>query len=329
MQWEGLSDLTTSEGNVKNFSRICALFSKKTIYQKNLLEIIKNNKEINRTNEKVIERHLSIMEKLGIISHDKQYYYLEPYGKILYEFINNKGLSDSKLIESELYFYFKVFFTGKALPQLYLLLDSLSYENKNINETIYNYYKNILNNHLKIWDYININMRLDEYKNFGTLRKAEKNRFDCMKIWLINLKMINKNELTHSGKKIYFKIKELRKEDNWNMFKNAINNNIFYFCTLFNQNKIYEIFNIDNHKETFIKYLKETYYTFGNSNTKTLDSIYIENWPHFNLLIKNNIYFKNNMDIIIDYLFKENIIKSIIPGDYYKQKILQINECNL
>jgi hypothetical protein len=269
------------------------------------------------------------MEKLGIISHDKQYYYLEPYGKILYEFINNKGLSDSKLIESELYFYFKVFFTGKALPQLYLLLDSLSYENKNINETIYNYYKNILNNHLKIWDYININMRLDEYKNFGTLRKAEKNRFDCMKIWLINLKMINKNELTHSGKKIYFKIKELRKEDNWNMFKNAINNNIFYFCTLFNQNKIYEIFNIDNHKETFIKYLKETYYTFGNSNTKTLDSIYIENWPHFNLLIKNNIYFKNNMDIIIDYLFKENIIKSIIPGDYYKQKILQINECNL
>ena len=329
MAWEGISDITSTEGNLKNFTRICHLLGEKTVERKLLVVQIRETTEIRRKNEKVIERHLSILEKIQLIESEGEFCRLSPFGKMLYQHSKELDLSKSGLSEPEKLLYFKILSTGKTLPQLALLLYTMD-NNKDVTkeELIYRYNKNYLKTHLLIWNRSTLERRLHEYETAQKLRRPEQNRFDCMIQWLKDIGMISGNRLNQSGINFlkFQPISDIQSMD-WSEYRERIFEQIFYLGTFVLKNSHFEKFNINSEKHTksFLKYVGDAFILFGNKSAKTLSSIYFTNWVPDGLLLHESLYCsKEIIDALIDCLCHKKIIVSVMAGDYQKEKLFKI-----
>ncbi len=332
MDWKGISDLTTTEGNLKNFTRICHLMKNGEIAEKQLVEQIRDDKTINRTNKKVIQRHLSILQHLRFITKDLNYCRLDSNGKMLCVLTANENMSKAEISEAEVLLYFRIFLTGKTLPQLALLLHTLTNSyNMQRNEIIYRYYENFLKTHLIIWNRIELKRRLNLYNDKGEFRRPEINRFDCMRYWLEQIRLMSKSKLSDAGKNFitFQPLGDLR-SINWSDYRKKMFEYISYLFTFTESNNFVDFDpNSEQHNELFNEYFKEAYYTFGNRTMKTLDWVFIDHWIPMKLLWNDTVYIKrSNLDSLVLKLYKNKIIKSVIPGDYIGEKMIKIGEDN-
>jgi hypothetical protein len=335
MIWEGISDLTSTEGNLKNFTRICEIVGDRPIEKNTLVGQIQANTEIKRTSEKVIERHLSIMSKLSIVSEEPELLRLSPYGKILLHSAKEQSNSNGEFLnDHEKLFFFTNLFSGKALPQLALLL--LTIENKDAatkGDLVYAYYKNYLKTHLQIWNRETLERRLHEYETTRKIARAEVNRFDCMVQWLENLGLISGNELTKSGS-IFLRLQPSPniQADAWFDYQQRITNEIFFLAASSLWQKDFRRFELqsDSDNALFLGYIRDALHQFGNKSSRTVSSIYFNHWVPSELLLHNRIYCsKKDLDELLDRFYNNKVIISVMAGDYKKEeKLFKMGEDN-
>lgn len=331
MSWKGITDLTTTEGDIRNFTRICHLIKKGGMAENRLIELTRKDQTIRRTNTKVIKRHLSILVHLKLISKDREFYTLDSYGKMLRVLTGNEDLSKPHPTELEKILYFVVFLTRRSLPQLALLLYTMS-RNPDLSrdEIIYRYYEDFLATRIILWDRTRLRRRLQIYKTRGESRRPESNRFDCMRYWLEHLGLVSKYRLTEAGTRfVEFEPLGDLKSVVWSEYKEKISEHIFYLCTFALNTGSFSRFNPDYevHYMLFRNYLRDAYRLFGNRTLKTLGSAFMEKWIPINLLWHNKLYFlRSNTQSLIADLYRKKVIESVIPGDYRGERLIKIAE---
>jgi hypothetical protein len=312
MMFEGVSDITSTEGNLKNFTRICLLIGDKAVERRTLLSKIKNDKLIHRKNEKVIGRHLSIMTKLNIIGSELEMYRLLPNGKMLFQYAQESDISGQELSDHEIIFYFTTLFTGKTLPQLALLLHTLkNNDSATKEELVYQYYNNYLKTHLQIWNRESLERRLHEYETSKKIQRAEENRFDCMIKWLESIRLVSSNKLTQSGSD-FIKAEPIFnfQTDMWFEYQQRVSNEIFYLAATSLLKKNFEPFdiNLEVNRRYFLNYVKEALNLFGNKSSRTISSVYFTNWVPSELLLHNGVFCsKKNLETLIDQFYDKRL----------------------
>lgn len=330
MSWKGISDLTTTESNIRNFTRICHLIGEGGIDENHLVKLIRSDHTIRRTNIKVIKRHLSILKHLRFVAKDLGLCRLNSFGKMLCILTINEDPSESDISETERMLYFRAFLTGKTLPQLALVLHTL-YNNEDLprNEIIHRYYENFLKTRLVIWDRIDLRRRMNSYELKGNFRRPEINRFDCMRYWLEHLGLVFKSKLTEAGTKfVEFEPLGDLKSIIWSKYRDKITEHISYLFAFVQGCDVDEFtpaFRM--HNELFNKYFKDAYSIFGNKTLKTLDWVYVHNWIPINLFFHDRLYILRNItkSLVAD-LYKNKVIESFIPGDYKDEGLIKVAE---
>lgn len=297
-----LTDITTSEGNLKRFTEICLLVNGRNESNIELNNKIKNNLKL--TNFTVISRHLSIMEKIFLIKKGQSIDYyiinLDTFGKLLYlltknEFINNKYLSYSeKVIYSYLFF-------NNFSSQLKPILDIMDYyDDIDYEKMILTYFYRVKDKN--IWSKNIINKGFKTWEKNGKLIRSFINRYKCMEMWLKQLDLININinKLTLEGEKM-LQILNIKKEITCELIHNI------YSKTVITNVDINKIFEYDKYKEIFINKYNEIKEPTGFADLQLLFNI-----SNF-LMVEENAKILPNIqyNIFLNKLWEENLIKNL------------------
>lgn len=295
---EGITDITTSEGNLKRFSQICKLIGEqgRALPRSKVVQLIKEH--IGLTNAKVIGRHISILDKLSIIENKEGMYILSSEGKALYDFIED--LQDkNKLSSCEIAFYFKILFTH-LFGQLYLLLKTINdHKGKARDDIIIKYFEN---EDLKLWKKETVNENL-------------KNKFRCMEKWLQALNLIVKREnfieLTEEGKNVLYRIEGIGIE------VKDVKARILYLASNLIYSKEVEGFSykIQEHRNIFNSLLKSSYNKFQVgfelADIKAMEIwICIKMLNDFKIIIEGDIFYNH-----LNQLWRESaLVRSMMTG---------------
>lgn len=326
-EMEGITDLTTTEGKIRNFSRICK-YVLKGVEHSQLIELIRNDPYCRRTNESVIDRHLKILEKLKIIKWQDTKYYLSDLGEVLYSIV--KGIEDSRedLNLDEKIFYFKVMFCGVTFIQLSLLLKTIS-ENKGKpkGEIMTEYFKFFLKIRAKLWERGSIEDCLRKYQRTGIFSRSYENRFDTMKMWLQNLGLVKNLDLTSIGKQILHEIDpEGQLPLNLDLLYIKTCSNVYKLTRLFLECPVVEFNSTsDDHWKSFLDVFKRGYTQFERpmkfSNIRA-----IKTWISIRLLVSHSIILEETIfDSLLYRMQEAGIIKSMMLGDDGKAAFVRLN----
>lgn len=331
----GITDLTTTEGNLRNFSRICKLVhSHEPLSRKRLIEFVKNYALIKRRNEKVIGRHISILENLGLLKKINGEFCLSSEGEVLYELIRDIDDREEKSSLHEKVFYFKAFFGQTTFAQLSLLLKVMrENEGKAKDEVTAQYFKVILRSGIRLWRRDALKRRLDKYERTSVLKRPEKNRFDCMKMWLRALGLIKNLSLTPTGERVLSEIdlKQKLTSNPLSCYKNTRNNIYRLACFLIKKQHGCIRFNYNNgkHRKIFLELFKEAYFKFERPTLRLSNVKSIGTWISLNLLVPHSIVLEEReFNSLVDKLYRDGIIESIVPGDYGKTTYVKIKSDN-
>lgn len=195
-----ISDITSSEGKLSRFSDICLILGEKPKKNLDLFELIK--KHTGLTNKNVIERHLAIMDKLGLIQKKQDFGFsriaIDSYGKALNYFNKNFLRENDRVLhihEQIIYSYLIM-----ELEQIRSIFDILiNDKEKDRDLIIIKYFYRLKNK--KIWSNKSINNGIREWENSNKLNRSFQNRFRCMEMWLEDLFLLKKNPyLTYTEK---------------------------------------------------------------------------------------------------------------------------------
>ena len=331
----GITDLTTTEGNLRNFSRICKLVhSHEPLSRKRLIELVKNYAPIKRRNEKVIGRHISILKNLGLLKKINGEFCLSSEGEVLYELIRDIDDREEKSSLHEKVFYFKAFFGQTTFAQLSLLLKVMrENEGKAKDEVTAQYFKVILRSGIRLWRRDALKRRLDKYERTSVLKRPEKNRFDCMKMWLRALGLIKNLSLTPTGERVLSEIdlKQRLTSNPLSCYKNTRNNIYRLACFLIKEQQGCIRFNYSNgkHRKIFLELFKEAYFKFERPTLRLSNVKSIGTWISLNLLVPHSIVLEEReFNSLVDKLYRDGIIESIVPGDYGKTTYVKIKSDN-
>jgi hypothetical protein len=314
---EGITDISASEGDIKRFSRICKLIGnqKRALSRKKVVELIKN--QIGLTNDNVIGRHISILEKVGVLENTEGMYLLSSYGKALFYFVENSN----KLNLSEKIFYFNIFFSN-IFGQLFLLLITINDSpRESRNNIIIKYFEN---ENLMLWKKKTIMENLKIFIMKKEVSSFFENKFGCMEKWLRELNLVEKKQnslkLTQYGKRC------LEKIDATLAKKGKINVELFEIASsLLDSEAITFNFHNSGHKQNFINLFKEAYLKFVTElNVSDLKAMRM--WISVELLIKYNIILEENeFESMFNDLYNEGIVRSIMVDRKGRPSLVTIN----
>lgn len=194
----GLSDISSSEGNLRRFSSICELLiSHKPLTLQRIKLLVR--REIGLTNEKVIHRHIRILERLGILEREYDIYVFTGIGKILCEFLKENTNSRREMSAFEERLYFERLFHPQILiwPQLSVFLDVI-YKNqtRERNEVIIAYFKEMID--LGVWKEKTIRKNLNHNLRTKRVSSFFLNRFRCQEKWLRSIELLKHGDLVLS-----------------------------------------------------------------------------------------------------------------------------------
>jgi len=297
----GITDITSSEGNLKRYSKICKLIkSQRALKRNKIIEIVKNT---GLTNDKVIGRHIDILQKIKLLENIGGVYILSSEGKSLCELIDK---NTNKLGLNEKFFYFKQLFTTETLDQLVTLLETII-ENKHKprKEIILAYFNT--NFAQRVWNKITIQKNLRIFKEKRIISRFFENKFRCMEMWLLQLDILEKKrnhlQVTLIGSTALAKIKKYEKE---------LNDKIYEVISVLLTNQIKK-FDYEQDKNIFIKLFKKAYFLFKvQSNISDIKAI--QSFVCINLLTERLLLEEKEFNEVIQKLWKEEIIRSVMPG---------------
>ena len=210
----GLSNITTSEGNLKKISKICEIIKFNQVRKDLVIKNIK--KSIQRlTNEEVIKRYLFLSEKLGFIKFlNNDNVKLTDEGEALVLYLTKNNVSSEKLSYFEKILFLQQILIHMRIHILKLLEVIKKYDKKE--DIILNYFLDA--DIKKSYNILTIdkNIRklqksIEEISSEKDKKKKERNIiprtlgnfFQPMKVWLISLDVLEKSKselrLTEKG----------------------------------------------------------------------------------------------------------------------------------
>lgn len=305
----GISNITASEGNLRRFSRICWLRSKKG---GDIIPLIKSETEL--TNEDVISRHIYVMVKLGLLMPKEEEYILASEGKALVRLMSDEWSAHERV------FYFKALWKA-AFPQLYcLLLTSEESEKQGKQEKLHiavEYYKKALDIS-PIWPKAEMLKAISKLER-GDKRSSYLSKFECMRRWLEQLNLLNKNlTLTELGSNLveYLRSNPERTEEEVfsiaSIYVNSKPNSLPFYCA-------------DLDTITFNSLFNEAYKLFENPFSKVSDlramSTYI--WVKM-LLDHHKVIRPSDFKQLIDKLVDDGVVKALLSDDYGKIAYIRV-----
>lgn len=316
---KGISDITSSEGNLKRFSRICKLLhSQKLITWAEIITLIKDklikNSKVELTNEKVIKRHIMIMINLGILESRDGGIIISSEGKVLFELLKNDNRND-ELILTEKIFYLRALFIN-VFFQLYTLLKTIKKnEERSKYLIIIDYFSRIINSPFQLWRKETLRRGLDIFYTRQKIQRGLENKFECIRNWLRQLELLDRrnlilskyglsllNDIEQRGHNLSERIYEIA-----NMYLDD-NSKIGIFSRLNYYN--------EEHRDLFIKLFRTAYSLFEIPQLKMSDIKAIRRYVCIKIISDYKITIEEkDFNQLINNLLKDNIVKTIMSGD--------------
>lgn len=206
-----LTDITSSEGNLKRMSRICKNIADMRVASKR--KTARMFEDVGITHTKVIGRYLHILKFLGLIVDRGEFYSLSSEGKVLSIISENYELSTEQKI-----LFFQLFFR-KIPDQLYWVLYSI--KNNEKWETSKKCFERAVIEYFSlpqiqyIWNKKTLLRSIKEYIESGKLARGIENKFETMYLWLRQMDLVKRVpslHLTSRGSRV---LQELNKIKEW------------------------------------------------------------------------------------------------------------------
>ena len=255
-----LTDITTSEGKLDRFSKIC-----ETIAQAKGLDSNRVSKLIEEktglTNLKVIGRHLHILSILGLIQRETGKFNVTSRGKALSRATQKQNSSLERVL------FFRSFF-GEIPNQLFLVLEVVGRnESKGIEKNTFDYFQ--------LPKDLNPCSKPFEEPAFGNevpllpsnyLKQNMLNKFETMVCWLSQLNLVKKGNsalwLTDKGQKLF----DMVRTDGLSVLSANVYN---YASRVYGSNT--QEFDFKEDRGEFVRILREaSFYFKGQQNISDL-----------------------------------------------------------
>lgn len=211
MNYNGfLPDLTTSEGQLHRFTAICHIMRARGILATDTLRSLIRG-ELGLTNIKVINRHMRVMESLGLLVREDIGYALSSEGKALCALVppdSGKGLELAEKV-----FYLRALSFYVPLQFTSILVAILENTGGPKERAIISYAQRILADAGNTWqDKIHLKLRL--LRQPDSLPRKVRNNFDCFRLWLKQLGLVQADalELTKIGEQLVDVVRSLGDE---------------------------------------------------------------------------------------------------------------------
>jgi hypothetical protein len=297
----GLTDITTSEGNLGRLGLICGIIAEaRTLSQAKLYKIVKEQAGL--SNPKVIGRHLHILKTLGLVAKKSEIYFATGRGKALSR-LHKQG--ESILNESETTIFFKSFFA--SIPeQLYWLIHVVgSNEGASLSKNALQYF--FSSPAKNIW------VKTIESATRGEttrvlLTKGMLNKFDTMLYWLSQLRIVEKRKtvyLTQKGRHL-FKILVGRNNLDFG-------SEIYYLCAMLYGNQEIQYFDFSKHRIDFINVLREGSHLF-RSEQELSDLVAVQEFTSAVFAVSGIALEEKRFYEAIQELGLDGTIRSVIVG---------------
>lgn len=311
---KGITDISPEEGELTRLSKICKLIyrQQKPLARDELFQLIKKGrlqlikKDRGLENEKVIGRHIRILEVLKILQRIEGKYILSSHGEVLSEFTEEKD----KLNLYEKIFYLRSFLNEKRLlPQLYLLLYTANgNKDKSRDDIIIEYFKNVLEWRLNLWkrEIIQTNLKRTRTNNIPSFLK---NKFGCIEKWLWHLNLVEKRgnllKLSSNGEKFVLNIHEFFRE---------IEDKSYEISSILIQNTPSK-FEYGRDKEHLLDLLEESYKKFKRPDIDIADLRAMKSWICTKFLADSHIILEEKkFDSLLNTLIEEKVVRSVMVG---------------
>jgi DNA-binding transcriptional regulator YhcF (GntR family) len=301
----GISDISSSEGRLRRFTLLCKIIkSENGLTRRKLENLVKKEIGSPFQNKTVTQRHLAILEEIGLIESSGGFYTLSSDGKALCELVSDSQVITPLSFEEQV-IYLKALFTSSLKNQLMELLEVVRlHPHESRKEIINNYFLTELAQSL--WNKTTIEKNLKRLHESGRIPSFFENKFRCMEMWLEDTGLIKKEKnrilLKSSVEKF---IDEIKKRS---IIKNEIYGLIgmvlLGYGTLFDYSK---------HREEFLARFKEAYLIF-KSELDISDIRAIMTYVCVSLLNNRVIIEEEDFNKAVKSLYSEGIVKSVMLG---------------
>jgi len=301
----GISDISSSEGKLRRFTFLCNLIkSEKGLTRKKLENLAEKRIGSPFQNRTVTQRHLIILEKVGLIEKAGGIYTLSSEGKALCE-LAQESKATTQLSFEERVIYFKTMFTSILKEQLIEFLEVVQqHANKSRKEIISSYFSTELARNL--WSKATIEKNLIRLHESGKISTFFENKFRCMEMWLEDVGLIKREKdkiIPKTNMEIL--LDEVRKESD-------IKNKIYELmgAILVGQTTL---FDYSKHREEFLKIFEKAYSLF-KTEADISDIKAIMTYVCVNLLKNKIIMEEEKFNALIKSLWSEGVIRSVMLG---------------
>ena len=312
----GISDLTSSEGKLERFTKLCKLLgSERRLTRDRIVALAKKRIGSPFHNEKVTERHLAIMEKIGIIEKMDDIYVLSSEGKALYE-LTAQVRKIGELTFEERIFYFKMLFTSITKDQLVKLLEIIrDHEGDERKRIIGHFFRT--NFAKSLWNRRVIERNLIKLEE-GQIPSFFRNKFGCMEMWLRDLGLIrnlNGKITLNSGARIFITTISGKRD-----FKDEI----YELAAVALETRAVEA-DYFKHRDKILQVFKEACLLFRTHENMS-DIRAIRTFTCIRLLARGLKIEEKQFDEITKELWREGIIESIMTGRNGKPAYVVLSE---
>jgi len=307
----GISDITSSEGNLLDFSKIIWNIGYKDFHEKDMIfsEFSSRTKSKSKGS---FDRKLSIMEKLGLIEFVNEKFILDSSGKVLNKIIEDlDGISVKKKI-----FYFILLFSTAPRKQLAKLLQVIDHQHgQTKKQIIQKYFETKIAKDL--WNQNRIvEKNLRDLKEYNVMPSMFNNKFSCMKNWLESIGLV---AIRANG---YYPLLSSKIIKSLNDFQRIEG---LYEDAAKVYNSKFRHFKIKNDYEDLIKFVKDAHNSFCTAESGLSDIQSVARYVCIELLCQDVILEEQTFFELTGKLKENGVIRSIMAGRKGKPVHLRLN----
>ena len=308
---KGISDIVETEGNLPRFTKICQEFHQRSLYGwDEIMPLVK--KVTGFKHHSPIQRHIALLNKLGILDQKDSSYTLSSQGRALLGLTKNEPLGEGLTLPERI-FYFKTFFSN-VLYQLFIFLETIN-DNPQLSsqkKVIVDYFRRMIDSPFRVWPKESLRRDIEIYESRGHVQKGLQNKFGCMKAWLKYLELL---ELENKGLVVSCFGKEVLKDLEENRL--AIEDRIFALANVYLTGKVNSLppFDYSQNKHTFLDLFEVAYSLFETQELGVSDAKSIRCFVCIKILQDHQITLEEKVfDKMVNDLARGHLINSLITG---------------
>jgi len=304
MQVLGVTDISSSEGKLHRLTQICMLMKSARKLSKQKLIVLLAEKDIGIRNKHVIERHLMLLEKLGMIERLGSHYVLRAQGQVLTELAKG-GISSGNLSLGEKILYIKALF-GSVLRQQLVELLAVACANQGAprKRVIQLYFRTEVAQ--KLWNPRVIERNLSRLGETGKVPPFLAHKFGCMEMWLKDVGLLGTADRTLiTGPNTPHVVESLRDGD-------AAQRSIYQLANVILVGRATR-FDSERHFEELVGLVKLSSKLFALETGMT-DIEAMRTFTCIKLLMEGHVLESMEFDSMIGILVAKRILRSVMLG---------------